>query len=372
MNILILGWRGPKHPNAGGAEQVVHEHAKGWVKAGHNVTLFTSYFTGAKIEEDVDGIKVIRKSFQYWGVHFAAIFWYIFDKHPKFDLVIDQFHGIPFFTPLYIKIKKIALIQEVAKEVWFANQMPFPINYIIGLIGYLGEPFIFLFYKRVHFMTGSESAKKDLIKYGIDRKNITIVPHGVKLLEKPKIYSKSEPTIISFLGAISKDKGVEDAIKAFGLLDKNKNYKLWIIGKCSKNYKNELSKLVKMLAIEDRVKFWGYVEESQKFDLLKKTHILVNPSIREGWGLVNIEANSVGTPVVSYKSAGLVDSVKDGVSGVIVEKNTPAKIAENIKKLTKDQDLYKKMQEGSINWCKKFDWKKSKILSLNLLVRISK
>src|SRR6266498_3127303 len=110
MNILIFSWRGPKHPNAGGAEISTHEHAKGWVKAGHRVTLFTSYFPNSKKEEVIDGIEVKRYGRQMFGVQWEAFVWYLFKPHEKFDLVIDEFHGIPFFTPLYVKVKKMGFI----------------------------------------------------------------------------------------------------------------------------------------------------------------------------------------------------------------------------------------------------------------------
>ncbi|MBL7036452.1 glycosyltransferase family 4 protein [Candidatus Microgenomates bacterium] len=365
MNILILGWRGPKHPNAGGAEQVVHEHAKGWVEAGHKVTLFTSSYPKAKSEEVVDGINIIRKSIQYWGVHFAAFHWYIFKKHPDFDLVIDQFHGIPFFTPLYVKTKKIALIQEVAKEVWFVNQLPWPINHIIGVIGYLGEPLIFQFYKKSLFMTGSNSAKLDLIKYGISKEKITVVPHGV-LLEKVNVKKEKVNTII-FLGAVSKDKGVEDALKCFSILSKTGKYKFWIVGKTSLKYKKELEQRVKKLGLTEEIKFWGFVDEPKKFELLARSHILINPSIREGWGLVNIEANSVKTPVVAYNSAGLVDSVKDNSSGIIVKTNSPEDLAEAVQRILKKGNMYSFLQRGAVEWSKKFNWEKSRKLSLDLV-----
>ncbi len=124
MNILILSWRGIGHPNAGGAEIVTHEHAKGWVKAGHQVILFTSYFPDAKREEVIDGIEIKRYGRQMLGVQWEAFKWYLFGVHCKFDLVIDQFHGIPFFTPFYVRSKKIAFIHEVAKEVWRLNSLP--------------------------------------------------------------------------------------------------------------------------------------------------------------------------------------------------------------------------------------------------------
>src|SRR5258708_30926270 len=60
--------------------------------------------------------------------------------------------------------------------------------------------------------------------------------------------------------------------------------------------------------------YFGFVTQQKKFELLARAHILINPSLLEGWGLVNIEANAIETPVVAYNSPWLLDSVNDGVS----------------------------------------------------------
>ena len=56
MNILVFSWRDPKHPLAGGAEQSMHEHMKGWMQAGHKVTLFSSKNNNSSKEEILDAI----------------------------------------------------------------------------------------------------------------------------------------------------------------------------------------------------------------------------------------------------------------------------------------------------------------------------
>ena len=76
MNILILSWRDPKHPLAGGAEQSVWEHAKGWHDAGNRVTWFSSRFRGSVATENIDGIKIVRNGYQYLGVQVAAVSYY--------------------------------------------------------------------------------------------------------------------------------------------------------------------------------------------------------------------------------------------------------------------------------------------------------
>ncbi|MFH1827546.1 MAG: glycosyltransferase family 4 protein, partial [bacterium] len=307
MNILVLSWRDPKHPLAGGAEQVMHEHMKGWVRAGHKVTLFSSKFKNALKKEKLDGITILRKGDQFIGVKVQAFFFWKENKE-KFDLVVDQFHGIPFFTPLYVKKPKLAVLQEVAREVWFMNELPFPFNWLIGFMGYIFEPFIFLLYKNISFMVGSKSAKEDLLTMKIPFNNINIVPHGV-IVEKFKTVPKKERVkTICFLGALAKDKGIEDALKSFSILNSKGKFNFWVIGRGSPEYKTYLLTLCEKYGIIDRVKFWDYVDNKKKFELLARAHVLVNPSAREGWGLVNIEANSVGTPVISYKSVGLIDS----------------------------------------------------------------
>lgn len=370
MNILVFSWRDPKHPLAGGAEQVVHEHAKGWVKAGHFVTHFSSRFPGSEKEEIIDGIKFIRQGNQYLGVQIAAFFYYLKNRD-KYNLIVDEFHGLPFFTPLYVAKPKLAIIQETAGKVWFLNPLPKPFNLLFGLLGFLLEPLIFLFYKKVPLMTGSKSAKDDIIKFGIPAENIHVINHGV-IVKKPIPFPDKEkiPTIC-FLGILSKDKGIEDALKTFSILSGRGVYQFWVIGRQeNKEYGKKVLKLTRDLGIKDKVKFWGHVTQDKKFELLARSHLLINPSVREGWGLVNIEANSMGTPVIAYQSAGLIDSVKDHQSGIICKHSTPMELSQMIEEVIKDKNLYKILQNGAFEWSNKFSWEQARKLSVVLINKI--
>jgi len=371
MNILVFSWRDSKHPLAGGAEQVMHMHMKGWIEAGHKVTFFTSRPKNTPASEALDGVEIIRRGSQYLSVHIFAFFWYLFGKRVKFDFVVDQFHGWPFFTPLYVGVSKLAVIQELTKEVWFKYPLPLRLNYILGLIGYLVEPLFFLIYRNTKFMTGSESAKMELQTVGIKEKNITIVPHGVVLNIPKKRPQKEKKKTIIFLGALAEDKGVKDAIKVFGLLNKQGDYQFWVVGKGDDSYLKYLKKFSNSLGLKEKTIFFGFVSQKKKFELLAKSHVMVNPSIREGWGLVNIEANAVGVPVVAYKSPGLVDSVKNGKSGILVDKNTPEALADAIAKILDDEKLLRGLSKGSLDWSKNFSWEESKRLSLNLINKIT-
>lgn len=380
MNILIFSWRGPGHPQEGGAEQSTHEHAKAWVKAGHRVTLFTSHFSGAKKEEEINDVAVIRRGNLFPGVHLAAAKWYLFDRQQKFDLVVDQFHGIPFFTPLYVRTKKLAFIHEVAKEVWWLNPWPKPLNLIPGIIGSLLEAFVFrIFYMKTPFMTVSNSTKSDLVRWGIPKKDITVIHNGIKVSLPKKVPRKEKIKTLIYLGALAKDKGFEDAIKIFNLVKRQSStlrgrkapdWQFWVVGKSDDKYRTFLKEKVKEFDLKNNLKYWGFVSDQKKFELLSRAHVLINPSVREGWGLVNIEANTVGTPVVGYNVPGIRDSVKHKTTGILVEKNNTEILAQETLKLIKNKKLYDNLQKNAFKWSQRFSWEKSTRESLKLLKRL--
>lgn len=365
MNILVLSWRGIGHPKAGGAEIVVMEHAKAWAKAGNNVTIFTSSYDGGVSKEKIEGVEFIRQGGEIISVHIKAFLWFLFGVHPKFDIVIDHFHGIPFFTPLYVKVKKIVNIHEIAGEVWFVN-----FNFFIALIGYILEPLIIkIIYRNIPFMTGSNSTKQALIDVGINEARINVINHGVTIINLKKRVTKFKEFSFIFLGNITKDKGVEDIIEAYNIFVSriNEKHQLRIVGKGEKNYVDYLRDKVRKLRLEDQIKFDGFVNESKKFELLKRSCILLHASVKEEWGLVVIEAAAMGTPTIGYNIPGLQDSVKNNITGLLCKKNTPEGMAEMMVEVYQNKELYIRLGTASVQWSKTFSWKNSANKSLRLL-----
>lgn len=372
MNILMLSWRGPGHPHFGGAEINTLENVTAWAKAGHKVVWFTSTFPGGSSLEVINEVEIIRRGSQNFGVHIATFFWYLHEPHLKFDVVVDQFHGIPFFTPLYMRIPKLGFIHEVAQEVWWLNPWPKPFNLIPAIAGSLIEPIMFrLIYSKIPFMTVSESTRSDLVKYGIPNENVSVFLSGLILKSlKPNPSKNRIPTVI-YLGALSKDKGIEDALKAFSKISRLRpQWKMWVVGKGDPIYQGYLEKMCKELKIDRNVKFWGFVSSSQKYELLARAHVLINPSVREGWGLVNIEANAMGTPVVGYDAPGTRDSVRHLETGILVPLHSFEMMAEKVIELIENPKKYKKLATNGIRWSKQFSWDKFTRQSLDLLTRI--
>lgn len=373
MRILILNWRDIKHPHQGGAEKVTFEHAKAWIKAGHQVVWFSSAFEKGKNEETVEGIKIIRRGGELVTVHLAAFFWYLQNGRSRFDLVVDQFHGLPFLTPLYVAEKKLAFIHEVTRELWFLNPLPKPFNFLAGFLGYFLEPWLLKAYRQTPFFTVSDSTKKGLVDLGISKKNITVIHNGIRIVRPKPFPVKEKLATFVFLGSLDKDKGIEDAIKAFGLINKKKkNCQFWVIGRGGPLYLKKLKSMAEALGIKKKVRFWGFVSEKKKFALLARAHLLFNPSVREGWGLVVIEANGVGTPTIAYNSPGLRDSVVHQKTGIICRRNSPGDLSDEALFLMANKKLYRRLRQGALKWAHQFNWQLSTKKSLKLIESLVK
>lgn len=366
MKILLLNWRDPKNPKSGGAEYVTYEHAKAWVKAGHKVTWFTSRFPKSKKEEVLDGIKIIRKGGSY-SVYLLAPFYYFAHKK-EIDIIVDEIHGLPFFTPLYSKKPKIAFIHEIAGNIW--NCMyPFPIN----ILGKFLEYIYLKIYKNEHFWTDANSTVNELVSNGINRKKCIAIPCPIRNKTLNKIPVKEKIPTFIFVSRVVKMKGIEEVIKAFFYIIKEINKaQLWIVGDGDKQYIQYLRKTMDKYSIPAKVKFWGRVSEIKKLSLMRRSHLLLHASIKEGWGLVVIEAASQATPSIVFNVNGLKDSVKNGKTGIVLRNNTSKEMARETISLLKSKSLYNNYQKECLKWAKSLNWNDITKQSFELINKILK
>jgi glycosyltransferase involved in cell wall biosynthesis len=346
MRILILNWRCPKNPRAGGAEFLTHEVAKRLVADGNEVEWFSATFPGADREESLDGVRIVRSGRQ-WSVHLRAFARYFRRLRPHFDLVIDEVNTIPFLTPLWADVPVFMLIYQLAREVWW-YESPFPIS----LLGFLLEPLYLRFYRKVPTFTESESTLRDLRRIGFSG-SITVVPVGVDVGSR-LVRPKPEAPNFLYVGRLAPSKRVNDIIRAFDVFRKfTPDARLWLVGDGSPNHVRSLRKLVARLHLENSVDFLGRVSRGQKHQRMAEAYALLMASVREGWGLVVTEANSFGTPAIVYDVPGLRDSVRHGRTGLIVSP-TPEALAEGMLLLWKDRVLCERLAAGASNWSSSF------------------
>ena len=77
---------------------------------------------------------------------------------------------------------------------------------------------------------------------------------------------------------------------------------------------------------------------------MRRSHLLLHTSKREGWGLNVIEANAMGTPAAVYPVAGLRESTLDNETGVVSREETPQSLAARINDLVTSPNLYDKFR----------------------------
>jgi glycosyltransferase involved in cell wall biosynthesis len=347
VHILILNWRCPRNPKAGGAELVTHEIAKRLVAQGNYVEWFAASFPGAPAEDYIDGVRVLRAGRQ-WTVHWAAYRHYRRKLIGRFDVVIDQVNTIPFFTPLWAEIPHFMFIHQLAREVWW-YESPFPIS----ALGYVIEPLFLRVYRRTPVLTVSRSTEADLRKLNFSGP-IVVIPEGLEPIAVSEMTKETKPTFL-FVGRVSPSKRLGDVLTAFSLFRRKSVGQLWIAGNGSPGYINKLVRLCHRLGISQDVQFLGLVSNHEKHNLMARAHSLVLASAREGWGLVVTEANACGTPAVVYDVPGLRDSVRHEETGLVVKPNVDA-LAEGMIRISSDRDEYARLMRGARSWSRAFSY----------------
>lgn len=365
MNILILNWRDIKNPRAGGAELLTHEMAKRWVAVGHTVTIFSERFDGALGEEVVGGVTIIRRG-RWWSVHLLAMFYYIFAGHSSSDVIVDEAHWYPFFSILYAPKKTILLVCEVAHRLFF-RLLPYP----AALFARLLEKVYMFLYRNAPVLAISDSTKDALLGEGFNPVQITVVPMGMSPPKRIKHYPKSSHLTIIVIARLHVLKGVADAIDAFARIQTRvPTASLWIVGSDSEGYQRELERLAQNLGVFARVRFFGRVTEEKKFELLTRAHILLMPSVHEGWGLVVAEAAFQGTPAIGYRTAGVQDVIVHGKTGVLAQAGNPEELAVETLKLWDDKERYRRFREAGRKRALSMNWDDTARVSLEVLQQV--
>jgi len=351
VRILILNWRCPRHPKAGGAEIFTQQIARRLVATGNTVEWFSAGFAGAPPEEDIDGMHFVRAGRQ-GTVHCRAFQHYRGKLKGRFDAVIDEVNTIPFFTPLWAEIPAFMLIFQLAREVWW-YESPFPVN----ALGYASEPLYLRLYRRSPVFTISKSTEIDLRRLGFDGP-ITIIPVGLEPVSVKAGEKSAVPTFL-YVGRLSPSKRVADIIRAFARFNTLvAPAELWLVGDGSPKFVDSLRQLGRQLKVEARVKFLGRVSDPEKHALMARAHALLMTSAREGWGLVVTEANACGTPAIVYDVPGLRDAVINEETGLVVSPD-PNRLADAMRRLWLDPHLYSSVANRAREWSHDFSFDKA-------------
>lgn len=218
---------------------------------------------------------------------------------------------------------------------------------------YLQKKILKLLYKKLNqIIAVSSPVKEYLISSGIEEKKVVVIPNGFEPINKKYLPNDN---LIGTIGSLNHLKGHQYLVDAMpSVLNKYKDIKLEIIG--NGDEKNNLKDQVEKLQIEKSVKFLG--AKSDIFKYLSRWRIFVLPSLSESFGIVLLEAMSVGVPSVATKVGGIVDFAIDGQNCLLVDKQNPKQIADAIVNLLEDKQLSNELGQNGKITSRKYLWGK--------------
>lgn len=348
MRAIFLAWRDLAHPRSGGAEVLAQGLAQRLARAGHDVVFFSARVPGQPDDEQMDGVRHVRRGGRY-GVYGAAHHWLRHEK-PHFDLLIDHINTIPFFTPLYEHKRAIALVPQLARDVWW-YEAP---KALAGL-GVASERLYHLCYRATPAITISESSKRDLREFGW-KGEIEVIAMPIPAVARGSAFvqPKNETPALIYVGRLTPSKRVEHAIAAFAVIrSRMPSAELWIVGRADdERYRR---RLVAAAGKVQGVRFLGRLSEAERQERVGAAHMLLLTSVREGWGLVVTEANSVGTPAAGYDVPGIRDSIKPG-QGILMPSDDPVALGDAVADLLADPATLAAMSQRARADAKQYDW----------------
>jgi glycosyltransferase involved in cell wall biosynthesis len=285
----------------------------------------------------------------------ALIFGFACLKLIKEDFDIADVDSMPHFPVLSMKlicfIKRRRMI-VVWHEAWDRSYW---VKYLgwKGIFGYLLE--------RISGFLSSEIVSvsehtKNKLRDSLKSKKIYTIPDGNDSKKIYKINPAMKKSDIIFAGRLLSNKNVDILIRSLRLIrERIPEVRCFIVGDGPE--RKDLEALIQELSLKKNIMFLGFLEnQDEVYALMKSSKVFVLPSTREGFGIVVIEANACGIPVITidHENNAAKDLIEDGRNGFVCQLDD-REIAQKIIEVL-ENDLSEKMKETCINLAGKYDW----------------
>jgi glycosyltransferase involved in cell wall biosynthesis len=218
-------------------------------------------------------------------------------------------------------------------------------------------------WKKIHTTPNKITAISNFLKnralnLGAPEEKISVIPNGVDFSEINKLKEIEKiPRRIICVGRLSWEKGHEYLFSAMQkILMEFPDARLVLVGAGPKE--NELKELANSLRISHVIDFLGNLSHNRALEEIKKSSVFICPSLAEGLGIVFIEAQACGIPVIGTKIGGIPDVIQDGVNGLLISSRDSEAIYNAIKGIWNNPSLASEYVQNALQSVKKFDWDK--------------
>ena len=348
-SVAFLVWRDRGNPEGGGSETYIERIATYLAAEGTEVTICTAAYPGAPRDEVRDGVRFRRRGTKH-TVYLHGLRWLLSRAGRRTDVVVDVQNGIPFFAPLVRRKPVINLTHHVHREQW---QIIYP-----GLLGRFGwwlesrvAPRVF---RTRRYVTVSEASRTDLAALGVDAGRIDLVYNGIDPASAAPRAPRADRPTITVLGRLVPHKQIEHAFRVVAeLRDEIADLHLDVIG--DGWWRDRLVAAADAAGVSDLVTFHGAVSDAERDALLEQSWLMLTPSVKEGWGIVIMEAAARGVPCIAYADAGgVTEAVVDSETGWLVA--DLAELTKRTRELLTDRELREWMGRAAERRARAFSW----------------
>lgn len=211
--------------------------------------------------------------------------------------------------------------------------------------------------------------KEYLVSLGVKEEKVRIIPNGVDLEEASRFRQrvKAKPDQIIFAGRMDiEHKGLDILLKAFSILaSRGHNLKLILAGPEIASSYRRLVKMAEALCISKNVKLVGPLRREDLLHAIAESSMLILPSRFEPFGIVILEAMSLGTPVVASRVGGIPEVIPEG-SGLLCNPNDPHELASCMEELLTDEKKRYGIAQKALQRVRDYSWERIAGLTLKL------
>jgi D-inositol-3-phosphate glycosyltransferase len=224
-------------------------------------------------------------------------------------------------------------------------------------------------------IANTESEARELVElYGADQQRIDVVPPGVdtdvfrpgsKVAARFALSIADDELVVAFAGRIQPLKGPEVLLRAAAVLHArypHRPLRVLVVGGASGTGRiapHRLAELADELGLAAQVDFLPPMPSAELCRVFQAADLVAVPSYNESFGLVALEAQASGTPVVAAAVGGLRVAVDDGVSGLLVAGHDPAIWADHFAEVLLDPVRQAELSAGAPVQAARFSWERT-------------
>ncbi len=350
MKVCMLTWEFPPRI-VGGIARHCYGLTRALAKLGHEMHVVTLEFPGVSDFEDVEGVKVHRVKIELGHPNFIT--WTLIFNHFMEKRVAALSHLIDFdiihvhdwlTTPSGIASKnylnKPMVCTVHSTEVGRVQHLKSPDSYMID-----GLEWWMMYEAKSVIMCSNFMMKEVVNHFHLPQEKVSIIPNAIDTHEYVVDVDKEavrkrygvmpHEKLVVFIGRLVPQKGVEYLIRAIPLIVRNHGEtKFLIVGDGWS--RSNLESMATATGYGNKIRFLGFIPDSERIELLKSADVLVIPSIYEPFGIVALEGMTAGVPVVASNVGGLSEIIEHDRTGMLAYSENPESFAWCVNKVLSD------------------------------------